>query len=511
MKLFIADDEIDIREGIRCLLDWQELGFYICGEGKNGLDTLEQILRLHPDVVLMDIRMPKLSGLEVVKQAKEQGFEGKFIILSGYSDFSYAQEAIRYGVSCYLTKPIDEDELEKAVIETKNSIEEEQDAQKKLIQYRDKARSSIIQDILYNTASYEFLDYHDMMLESSVYQVVIYTNYNQESFQNTWNFAEILLLANKNNNSLDYLKIENQNVIILKGDYALKRFQELLENHIGHPQKGSPLDSLFLTYGQPVYSVEQIHSSYETACLLMNRRFFCHFNQHILGYHEMPEIPPYDTDILSSGNLYAQKITNYIQSGNRHMLSEVLNGLKDGLYHTNQEVPALKHFLADVMIQIKSAILHTYENLEILLPNNAAIIDTVEEKFYLYEILQFFQMQFELCINAIGSPTRESVIDGILLYIAHNYQENLKLGTLAELFGYNSSYLGKVFTKATGKNFNSYIDEVRIENSKKLLLEKKLKVYEVAQRVGYTNVDYYHKKFKKYVGISPAEYRKQAH
>ena len=120
-------------------------------------------------------------------------------------------------------------------------------------------------------------------------------------------------------------------------------------------------------------------------------------------------------------------------------------------------------------------------------------------------------MQFELCINAIGSPTRESVIDGILLYIAHNYQENLKLGTLAELFGYNSSYLGKVFTKATGKNFNSYIDEVRIENSKKLLLEKKLKVYEVAQRVGYTNVDYYHKKFKKYVGISPAEYRKQAH
>lgn len=191
------------------------------------------------------------------------------------------------------------------------------------------------------------------------------------------------------------------------------------------------------------------------------------------------------------------------------MLSEVMNSLKEELYHTNQEVSVLKHFLADIMIQIKSAILHTYENLEIPLPNNAAIIDTVEEKFYLYEILQFFQMQFELCINAIGSPARESVIDGILLYIAHNYQENLKLGTLAELFGYNSSYLGKVFTKATGKNFNSYIDEIRIENSKKLLLEEKLKVYEIAQRVGYANVDYYHKKFKKYVGMSPAEYRKK--
>ena len=96
MKLFISDDEIDVREGIRYLLNWSELGFHICGEGKNGLDTLEQITRLMPDVVLLDIRMPKLSGLEVIKKAREQGFSGKFILLSGYSDFSYAQEAIRY-------------------------------------------------------------------------------------------------------------------------------------------------------------------------------------------------------------------------------------------------------------------------------------------------------------------------------------------------------------------------------------------------------------------------------
>lgn len=130
MKLFIADDEQDVREGLRYILDWSELGFYICGEGKNGADTLEQILISRPDVVLMDIRMPKLSGLEVIKQAKEAGFQGKFIILSGYSDFAYAQEAIKYGVSSYLTKPIDEDKLEKAVLETKNSLTQEQNAKK---------------------------------------------------------------------------------------------------------------------------------------------------------------------------------------------------------------------------------------------------------------------------------------------------------------------------------------------------------------------------------------------
>ena len=117
--------------------------------------------------------------------------------------------------------------------------------------------------------------------------------------------------------------------------------------------------------------------------------------------------------------------------------------------------------------------------------------------------------QFEACIAAIASPSKENIMDDILQYIDHNYNKNLKLGTIAELFGYNSSYLGKVFHKSTGKSFNAYIDEVRIANSKLLLLNEEHKVYEIAQMVGYSNVNYFHKKFKKYVGMSPAEYRKQ--
>ncbi|RKD33633.1 response regulator [Lacrimispora algidixylanolytica] len=508
MKLFISDDEIDVREGIRYLLNWSELGFYICGEGKNGQDTLEQIIRLMPDVVLLDIRMPKLSGLEVIKRAREQGFSGRFILLSGYSDFSYAQEAIRFGVTCYLTKPIEEKELEKAVLEAKESIRNELDMQKKLLQYRDKARDSILHDILFNKANDSFLDYHDMMLESYVYQVVLYANYNQDSFQATWDFAEILRLANKNHNSLEFLKQNDLNVIILKGDFALNRFQELVEHYISQPQKGSPLDSLFLTYGKPVYSAEHIHSSFEDAQLLMKRRFFCHFNQHVLGYMDLPKDFPTIKSNAFMENTYPQQIGNHIQSANHQMLQEVLDQLKKDLYFADLEVPIVKHTLADIMIQVKSILTHTYCGIEIPFPNNAAIISTIEEKYYLYEILDFFTLQFEMCMNAIGSPTRENVMDGILHYIQYNYQENLKLGTIADLFGYNSSYLGKVFHKATGKSFNSYIDEVRIENSKKSLLNDENKVYEIALLVGYTDVNYFHKKFKKYVGMSPAEYRR---
>ena len=112
-------------------------------------------------------------------------------------------------------------------------------------------------------------------------------------------------------------------------------------------------------------------------------------------------------------------------------------------------------------------------------------------------------------MNAIGNSSRDSVLDDILYYIDHNYQTNIKLESIAPLFGYNSAYLGKIFNKTVGESFNSYVDHIRIEHSKDLLLQNKLKVYEIAEQVGYKNVDYFHKKFKKYVGESPAEFRKQ--
>ena len=509
MKLLIADDEIDVREGIRYLIDWSALDFHICAEGKNGQDTLESILKYQPDLVLLDIRMPKLTGLEVIRQAREAGFHGKFIILSGYSDFSYAQEAIRYGVNCYLTKPIDEDELEKAVIEAKEAILSEQKSQQQMVQYRSQARESILKDILMNKANFPLLDPHDLMLEAPVFQVIIYTNYNQKSFQATWDFASILRLANKNHDSLDSIIMKNQNIILLKGNFALDRFRELLSKHIYNLQEGSPLDSLFFTYGRPVYRIEDIHLSFEDADRLMKRRFFCKHKQHTLGYDDLLDtFSESDPDKIPQ-DIYAEPIANYIQSGNKHMLHEILENIQSDLCKNNFTPATIRHFIADVLIHVKTILLHTYESTDIPFAGNLTILSEAEETCYFYELIEMLTTQFEACMAAIASPSRENIMDDILQYIDHNYNKNLKLGTIAELFGYNSSYLGKVFHKSTGKSFNAYIDEVRIANSKLLLLNEEHKVYEIAQMVGYSNVDYFHKKFKKYVGMSPAEYRKQ--
>lgn len=509
MNVFIADDEEIIREGLKCIIEWDKLGFTICGESSNGEDTLSGILKLKPDLVLLDIRMPKLQGTEIVRLAREQNFKGHFIILSGFSDFKYAQTAIRYGVDFYLTKPIHDEELIHAVTTVKEALEKEQLHTNTMNQYKEKAKSAILHDIILNSSDYNQINFEEINLSASMYQIVIYENYNQGLFNLTYSFADLLKVTNQGNNSYEHIKIHDNDVVLLKGDFALNRFQDFLRHYDNVPQKGSPLDSLFITYGRLINRVEDIHYSYDDALELLNRRFFCEQNQHTIGYDQLPDVTSQKQELTpEDANQYCEKFCDYIQCFNRNMIAETLHHLEKKLYNATRDLSNIKLFLTDIYLQIKQTISHIYNATGIPFPTNSSVIDLIERKYYLYEIILFFSEQFEMIMNAIGNSSSDSIIDDIVYYINHNFSDNIKLDTIAPLFGYNSSYLGKIFNKKMRESFNSYIDQVRIRHSKELLLERNLKVYETAERVGYKNVDYFHKKFKKYVGESPAEFRK---
>ncbi|MFA9377587.1 MAG: response regulator [Lachnotalea sp.] len=510
MNVFIADDEVIIREGLKCIVDWELLGFHICGEASNGEDTLTAILTLNPDLVLLDIRMPKLQGTDIVRLARESNFKGHFIILSGFSDFKYAQTAIRYSVDFYLTKPIDEDELSNAVTSVKETIEKEQLHTHSIKHFKEKAKHTILRDIILNTGDIDTINLKEINILSTIYQIVIYENYNVDTFGQIYSFTDLLKVTNQNNKSFEYIKMHQKDVILLKGSFALERFGNILHHYEKTPQKGSPLDSIFLTYGRIVTKAEDIHSSYEDALSLLNRRFYCEQNQHVIGYDQLPAFKKDSYEIKPlEANLYCEQLCDNIQSYNRNMIANILTSLEKNLYYTNSDLSSIKLFLADIYLQIKQSINHIYSTTDIPFPTNSAVIDFIDSKYYLYEIILFFSEQFEMIMNAIGNSSSDSVLDDIVHYINHNFHDNIKLETIAPLFGYNSSYLGKIFSKKVGESFNSYIDHVRINNSKELLLENTLKVYEISEHVGYKNVDYFHKKFKKYVGESPAEFRKK--
>ncbi|MCL2717384.1 MAG: response regulator transcription factor [Lachnospiraceae bacterium] len=506
--VFIADDEQIIREGLKHIINWTSLGFAICGEAGSGEEALDGILELKPNLVLMDIRMPKLLGTDIIRLAREQGFTGKFIIISGYSDFAYAQTAIRLGVEFYLTKPIDEEELFEAVTRIRELIIKERESSTHIDLFREKAKNVILHELITGVFSPESKNALPN-LDADSYQVVIYEDF-YDAAEPAYSFAELMKVANRGNHAFEHITIKSREIFLLKGSFALRKFGDFLSHYEQYEhQEGSPLDALFLAYGRPVQNMDEIYLSYEEALLLSRRRFFCTQGQHTLGYEELPFLNTKVNEIDATKlKLYQELLTDSLKSFNRRKVAESLHELELFLYNVKDDIKSVKHFLTDLYFQVKEKINMIYSNAAIPFPSNSEIIERIEKSFYLYEIILFISEQADLIINATGAPSRDSVLYDILYYIDHNYQSNIKLETIAPLFGYNSAYLGKIFNKATGESFNTYIDHRRIEYSKKLLVENKLKVYEIAEQVGYKNVDYFHKKFKKYVGVSPAEYRK---
>ena len=515
--LLIADDEKNIRDGLKCILDWEALGFALCGDAANGEEALSIILKNNPSLVLLDIRMPRLTGIDIIRIAREQGYSGRFIILSGYSDFSYAQAAIRYGVEYYLTKPIDEDELLDAINTIRESIEQEHRKSDNIALYREKAKDVILHELVTGTwkrdgaTGLSSADFQSLELNAAVYQVVIYEKFGTTPAHKSYSFADMLSITNSGNHAFEHFEKDGKNVILLKGSFALRRFTEFLSRYERSDfQAGSPLDALFLTYGHPVETPDEICLSYDEAYTLIQRRFFCIQGQHTLGYEELPAMIPHRL-LISDRKLqsYCDTLTNCVQANNRKQLAATFLSLEEYLHNVDDSIASVRLFLTDLFLQLKENIGKTYNSSRVSFPSNSAIIDRIENCHYLYEIILYISEQIKSVMDGSDSSSRDAILDDILCYIDNNYQNNIKLETIAPLFGYNSAYLGKLFTKSIGENFNSYVDHRRIEHSKKLLEQRNIKVYEVSDLVGYKNVDYFHKKFKKYVGISPAEYRKQ--
>ncbi len=508
--VLIADDEPIIRRGLKKLVDWERLGFNIIGETGDGLSTLEYIVKNNPHLILLDIKMSEIDGLEVMKRAREAGYNGKVIILSGYYDFSYAQEAMRYNVNYYLRKPVESNLLEKELISIAAQIHHEISEMLTVDLYRKKAADTIMKEILLGKCDFSQINLNDMNLNTNCYQVALYEAYHQNATDVTYSFSELLRVANKNQNFFYTVVIDDYEAVLLKSNYAISKFTEFLAHYNGtmKPQKGSPLDSLFITYGRVVSSPLEIQHSYAEAKQLMQRRFFCKKGQHTLGYEALdyvsPTIVTIDEHLLED---YACLISSLLQSGNRGKLADTIEELTNQLYFSSATMNSIKLFMTDLLLHIKEKLFRIFTS-DLLFPTNSQIINDIREKQYLYEITTFFFEQFDTILKSDCLYNKDSTIDNIIYFIQNNYKDNIRLESIATAFGYNTSYLGQIFSAKMGCCFHTYLDQIRIEKACELLENVSLKVYDIALLVGYKNVDYFHLKFKKHMKQSPLEYRR---
>lgn len=475
-RFLIADDEVIIRQGIRHLLDYEALGFTVCAEASTGEQTYQLLMEHRPDAALVDIRMPGISGLEAVKKARKAGYQGKVIVVSSFSDFQYAQEAIRSGVDNYITKPIDEEELEQIFLELRQEL--------------DGAHTETpfsLEAVLRGTET----------MPDDTYQVLVWTPYSPESV------TDVLRIGGISKEACLSCVLDGTQVNILRGEEAIRKFQA---------SSFGPASRFLMPYfigASAKVPADQLPMAFLQARKLLERRFFCAPSCHVLWASDR-ESAIHGTSKICPALLedYTERFLSYILTFNRKLTDAALAELRTTLCSGTDAPAQVRLFLTDLYLQIKESMNKRYSSGTIAFLSNSSIIQQISQAKCLDDILDFLSERFDMIMSSTGNSTRDSVLDDVLHYIHHNYTDNITLEKIAPLFGYNHSYLGKIFRKKMGCSFNSYVDHVRIERAKELLLQDDAKVYAISEKVGYKNVDYFHVKFRKYVNQSPAEFRK---
>ena len=504
LKVLIADDEPYVREGIKNIVPWEEVGFYVCGEGSDGDDTYNKICKLDPDLVLIDIKMPGKIGLDVIKESIDNGFKGKFVIISGYSDFEYAKVAIKYGVKCYLLKPIDEDELYDIAVNLRNEIEEEKNKLRNIEKQKDYVKEYSLSQLMLGK---KVEDYEELTnsLDYSSYSVALILNYDEKTKnENLIELESCIKQKLSNLNGIEVCKVKDKDAILFCDVNSNHSFNILnsINKEINKCLKGR----IFVTVGQEVSSIDDILLSYNTANELMKSRFLF-LNEEILTTERVREISKKrflleEMDIIN-------KICTYVEIGECGKIKELLKGLAELIqskFYTEDEIKVL---VTKNCLEFYDKIKSDYEIDKNLILDNEVIIKEIYSTESLKEIIDILEKRLINVSKVISLNSSDKSIKRIVKYIEKNYYTDLKLELLAEIFNYNSAYLGKVFKGHTGMSFNTYLDNIRIEQAKKLLMEDNIKVYQVCEKVGYKNIDYFHSKFKKYVGVSPLNYKKQ--
>ena len=275
----------------------------------------------------------------------------------------------------------------------------------------------------------------------------------------------------------------------------MKFLIELNEEYVG---------KMFITVGSAVSKITDIKSSYTEADELLKNRFkYLHCgvvtSETVSGDSGSTD----ETEELVN-NIYA-----YIEINDIDKLAAVLERFQMSMCSGAYSAERIKVNCITAVMEIKSRLIKSVGDKKTEHFLNDEFIAKMGEKASLFDIIELMKKTFtDLSCTYFGRTTK-STMERVVQYIQSNYSSELRLEQLATIFGYNRAYLGKVFHQYTGENFNNYLDRIRITEAKRLLASEQYKVYEVAEMVGYTNINYFHNKFKKYVGISPLNYKRQ--
>lgn len=516
-RVLLVDDEIFVRKGLRNLIDWEALGYDICDEAGNGQEAIEKIELLKPDLVIADIRMPVLDGLELIRKITEEGvYSPTFIIVSGYHDFQYAQRALRYGVHDYILKPIDEAELESTLKTLSGTL-----GLKKLTTI---AGDSLVTDSIVETLVQGQFSEADngalcaalQMPEFSSFDYVLAELHagtqSTQSAGTEWQAKELAaaaqsVSANPNSKIPVYeqasglfgLLIDRQS--FLSPELGIESSYNSLHAAIAR-SSGRPVT---LYIGNTVERLQEMCISYRSANEAMSYKYAEH-GSSVIYANQVQGTPLYYFDVDSE--LYG-RLLERLEENNAELYEQDIELLFRQFVEKRFAPNAVANTITRFVIGIIN-IIRKMEGDEKGLSKLPFIMNWQSSYSRLQDLKGLFTdflREAAVYLAELRNEQSKGGIERIKKYIEANYTENISLKSIAGKFYMNSVYLGQLFRKTYGIYFNDFLLQIRIGEAKKLLRQTDFRIYEIAEKVGFQNADYFVTQFEKLEKVTPTDYR----
>lgn len=535
MRLLIAEDELWLRKRLVSTIDWSSYGISEVYEAEDGGEALEIALKEKPDIVITDIRMPELSGIDLMKKLNENSIFSKMIVVSGYDDFEYAQGALRMGAINYFLKPVDEEELLDSV---KRCVEElKKEKNKETVFDKQSAASEMLMEHIYEDLIFETSEKRTEELLQKLSRKEIGFPFQSAAVVNMQVREHTFFVNDKVKSDMwsvyqwlrrnlqedcyecQYLYMRgSQIVLLLFGDDLEAKFMERVENWVQLILEALQKElniSLFMAAGDVTDDFSGIHRSYEMAqkkikekraeekriLALRNQETEQELNTRFDDVYGEYDFKLLIKEIRNGDSEKAQtELQAILQSSSRRLQSADMMKLQ--LFYMNfinriagACLPECEAYADELAMQCMTVMR------ELIYIGSDTIVTEM------WDCLRKFVEKLVEVYQENNGKRKHWMIDQVLQYVEENYNTALSTRDIAGRFFMNTSYFSKLFHEQMGCTFSNYLINVRVEKAKMMLTQTNMKLYDIAEAVGYTNVQYFSTIFKEKEGLTPSAFR----
>ncbi|MGN0353804.1 MAG: response regulator [Muricoprocola sp.] len=538
IKVFLVEDEVVIRNGIKNNIPWEQEGFQFVGEASDGELAYPLIKKEKPDILITDIRMPFMDGLELSRLVKKELPQIKIIILSGYNEFDYAKEAINIGVTEYLLKPISSGKLLEAVKKVAQLVEQEQEQEKLRERYQKEMEEDILMEKhkLWNVLAYNKISTANLLEQgqklgmdftASAYIVFLFkVMQDEDSMAYAPGVLEVSdkvsSLAHGWEMALDFDRSPEGWAFLVKGqsDEDVKAVLETCRKQLCELLEAYPNVRYYGGIGSVVHRIGDIRKSYQEASKAFAGRFFTSESK-LIEYKDLIESHSLKEDKIDISQMHSKKserelVEKFLKSGAQEEVESFLEKYFENIGEQNlQSLLFRQYTIMDLFFTVTDFLKSMDMDLEALPEKcrdiNEMIAAASAREADLGTISKLMQDLFSSAMELRDGHAKKKysvLIEEAKTFIQNNYpREDMSLNTVAAQVNISPSYFSTIFSGETGQTFVEYLTSVRLEKAKELLMCSSLRTAEVGYEVGYRDSHYFSYIFKKVVGCSPKEYK----